>query len=56
MMLDKYTIGSGVKAREGQGHNLIREYEEVFSEVLDEKWEKNRALYHKGEVALPPAA
>lgn len=48
MMLDKYEIGSGEKAREVQGRNLIREHEESNPEVLDEKWEKNKELYRKG--------
>ncbi|MCS4504294.1 hypothetical protein NYO91_09415 [Arhodomonas aquaeolei] len=48
MMLDKYQIGSGEKAREVRGRNLIQEYQESDPELLGEKWEKNKDLYRKG--------
>lgn len=48
MMLDKYTIGRGESAREVQGRDLIREYDQPDPHLLDEKWRKNKELYRTG--------
>jgi hypothetical protein len=48
MMLDRYAVGSGEKAREVQGRDLIREHDQPEPELLGEKWEKNKELYRTG--------
>lgn len=48
MMLDRYTMGSGEKQREVKGRDLIREYEAGATDLLGEKWEKNKDLYRTG--------
>jgi len=48
MMLDRYTMGSGDRQREVKGRDLIEEYVPEASDLLDEKWEKNKDLYRTG--------
>lgn len=48
MMLDRYTMGSGEKQREVKGRDLIQEYEADATDLLGEKWEKNKDLYRSG--------
>jgi hypothetical protein len=48
MMLDNYVVGSGEKAREVNGRNLIAEYDQPEPELLGEKWERNKDLYRTG--------
>jgi len=48
MMLDRYIMGSGDREREVKGRDLIEEYESEASDLLGEKWKKNKELYRTG--------